>query len=189
MICLLFVFILILECDLSREVEVAQDTTFFKELFFLKIYLFMRDRKRGGNVGRGRSRLHAGSPMWDSIPDPRITPWAKGRCSTAELPRCPSKHFHIHLLIYPDTALWDRCGKCLHSHFTDDTIEVKRFVTCWSSLPQPEFLHLKEQLTRGGYIRWSTLGRQAEAQSRRWAGATLHSGILPQKFWTSGRLS
>ena len=30
----------------------------------------MRDtvRERGRDTGRGRSRLHAGSPMWDSIP-------------------------------------------------------------------------------------------------------------------------
>ena len=45
-----------------------------------KIYLFMRDRERdrqgererererGRDTGRGRSRLHAGSPKWDSIP-------------------------------------------------------------------------------------------------------------------------
>ena len=33
--------------------------------FFFKdfIYLFMRDR--GIDTGRGRSKLHAGSPMWD----------------------------------------------------------------------------------------------------------------------------
>ena len=33
------------------------------------IYLFMRDTHthRGRDTGRGRSRLHAGSPMWDSI--------------------------------------------------------------------------------------------------------------------------
>ena len=40
--------------------------------FFLKIfiYLFMRDteRERGRDTGRGRSRLHAGSLMWDSNP-------------------------------------------------------------------------------------------------------------------------
>ena len=34
--------------------------------FFLRFYLFMRDR--GRDTGRGRSRLHAGSLMWDSIP-------------------------------------------------------------------------------------------------------------------------
>ena len=37
---------------------------------FKLIYLFMRDteRERGGDTGRGRSRLHAGNPTWDSIP-------------------------------------------------------------------------------------------------------------------------
>ena len=45
--------------------------SFFKDF----IYLFMRDRERERerererrNTGRGRSRLHAGSPMRDSIP-------------------------------------------------------------------------------------------------------------------------
>ena len=35
----------------------------------LFIYLFMSDteRERGRDTGRGRSRLHAGSPTWDSI--------------------------------------------------------------------------------------------------------------------------
>ena len=27
-----------------------------------------RERERGRDTGRGRSRLHTGSPMWDSIP-------------------------------------------------------------------------------------------------------------------------
>ena len=41
--------------------------------FFLRfIYLFMidieRERERGRDTGGGRSRLHAGSPTWDSIP-------------------------------------------------------------------------------------------------------------------------
>ena len=31
------------------------------------IYLFMRDTHRGTDTGRGRSRLHAGIPKWDSI--------------------------------------------------------------------------------------------------------------------------
>ena len=39
----------------------------FLYLIFLRFYLFIRDRKRGRDTGRGRSRLHAGSPMWDSI--------------------------------------------------------------------------------------------------------------------------
>ena len=27
-----------------------------------------RERERGRDTGRGRSKLHAGSPTWDSIP-------------------------------------------------------------------------------------------------------------------------
>ena len=39
---------------------------FFKKIF----YLFIRDTdtQRGRDVGRGRSRLQAGSPTWDLIP-------------------------------------------------------------------------------------------------------------------------
>ena len=48
--------------------------------FIFLIYLFMRPRERGSDIGRGRSRVHAGSPMWDLIPGPRTTPWAEGRC-------------------------------------------------------------------------------------------------------------
>ena len=38
-------------------------------IFFLIFYLFIhgRHRERGRDTGRGRSRLHAGSPTWDSI--------------------------------------------------------------------------------------------------------------------------
>ena len=38
---------------------------FFKKIFFKRffIYLFMRDRERGRDTGRGRSRLHAGNLM------------------------------------------------------------------------------------------------------------------------------
>ena len=45
----------------------------FLIFFFLKIYLFMRDteRERGRDTGRGRSRLHSGSPTWNLIPDPQ----------------------------------------------------------------------------------------------------------------------
>ena len=40
---------------------------------FFKIYLFIpeRHRERDRDLGQGRSRLHAGSPTWDSIPGPR----------------------------------------------------------------------------------------------------------------------
>ena len=42
-------------------------------LHILKNILFIHERhtERGSDTGRGRSRLHAGSPMQDSIPGPR----------------------------------------------------------------------------------------------------------------------
>lgn len=39
---------------------------FFKKRFLKFIYSW--ETHRGRDTGRGRSRLHAGSPMWDSIP-------------------------------------------------------------------------------------------------------------------------
>ena len=36
------------------------------------------DTERGRDTGRGRSRLHAGSPTRDLIPGPGVTPWAAG---------------------------------------------------------------------------------------------------------------
>ena len=48
---------------------------------YLKKILFIHERhtQRGRDTGRGRSRLHAGSLMWNSNPESRITPWAEGR--------------------------------------------------------------------------------------------------------------
>ena len=40
---------------------------FFKDF----IYLLMRDTERGRDIGRGRSKLLMGNPMWDSIPGPQ----------------------------------------------------------------------------------------------------------------------
>ena len=60
--------------------------TFLKKISFI----YSWETQRGRDIGRGRSRLPTSSPMWDSIPGPGITPWAKGRCSTAEPPRHPS---------------------------------------------------------------------------------------------------
>ena len=54
------------ENSLSKGTHRSQ-TSVFKKYF---IYLFMRDAERGKgkHTDRGRSRLHAGSLMWDSIP-------------------------------------------------------------------------------------------------------------------------
>ena len=49
-----------------------------------------KERERGRDTGGGRSRLHAGSPTWDSIPGLSPgQPWVKGRRQTAEPPRDP----------------------------------------------------------------------------------------------------
>ena len=60
--------------------------------FLLRFYLLIheRHRDRGRDIGRGRSRLHAGSRMQDPIPGPENTTSTKGRRSTTEPPRCPS---------------------------------------------------------------------------------------------------
>ena len=61
--------------ELSGCVTCKPENVYYLALFFFKdfIYLFMRihreERERGRDTGRGRSRLQAGSPMWDSIPE------------------------------------------------------------------------------------------------------------------------
>ena len=51
--------------------EFCMSFIFFKDF----IYSFMRyietERERGRDTGRGRSRLLAGSPTWDSTPGPQ----------------------------------------------------------------------------------------------------------------------
>ena len=75
--------------------ESTESISFFLSLKDLFIYSWEtqseRERQR---PGRGRSKLPTGGPMWDSIPDPRITTWAKGRRPTAKPPRRPHRvHF------------------------------------------------------------------------------------------------
>ena len=57
----------------------------------------MRDmRERGRDIGRGTSRLPAGSPMWDSILGQGSRPEPKAdRRSIAEPPRGPENFFLI----------------------------------------------------------------------------------------------
>ena len=51
----------------------------------------MRDIERGRDTGRGRSRLHAGSPMWDSIPGHQDHVLSQSRGSTTGPPRDPQE--------------------------------------------------------------------------------------------------
>ena len=56
--------------EISKDMETNEnENTIVQNLFFnvfFNIYLFIYDRER--DRGGGRSRLHAGSPMRDSIP-------------------------------------------------------------------------------------------------------------------------
>ena len=49
--------------DLPFSIVLKPANIFFKDF----IYLFMRNTQRGRDTGRGRSRLHKGSPKWDLI--------------------------------------------------------------------------------------------------------------------------
>ena len=49
-----------------------------------------RERERGRDIGRGRSRLHALRARHGIRSQvSKIAPWAKGRCQTAAPPRDP----------------------------------------------------------------------------------------------------
>ena len=44
---------------------------YFQNITLKKYFIYLiheRHREKGRDTGRGRSRLHAGSPMWDSNP-------------------------------------------------------------------------------------------------------------------------
>ena len=49
-----------------------------------------RERERGRDTGRGRSRLHAGSPMQDLILGPQEHALGQRQAQTTEPSRCPS---------------------------------------------------------------------------------------------------
>ena len=66
--------------------------------FFLRFYLFIHERRRerDRDRGKGRSRLHAGSPMWDSIPG--LQNHALGqRAQPLSHPDVPGQQISIHL--------------------------------------------------------------------------------------------
>ena len=55
--------------------------------FFFKIlFIHERQKERARDTGRGRSRLPTRNPVWDSIPELGIRPWAKGRRSALSHP-------------------------------------------------------------------------------------------------------
>ena len=65
LICLFFRISLYISIPRMFEFRGPKAIFFLKKILF--IYSCVRERERQ-STGRGRSRLHAGSPMWDSIP-------------------------------------------------------------------------------------------------------------------------
>ena len=55
---------------------------------FLRFYLFIHERHRERDIGRGRSRFPVGTPMRDSIPGPR-NHLSQRQTLNHEPPRCP----------------------------------------------------------------------------------------------------
>ena len=53
----------------------------------------MKDRERGRDTGRWRSRLPVGSPMWDSMPGPWDHALNPRQMLNTEPPRCPMHFF------------------------------------------------------------------------------------------------
>ena len=76
--------------------------TEFKKCFNKNFFnLFIHETQRGGghrDTGRGRSRLHAGSPMRDLIQGLQDQALGQRRCYSAETPGLPSKQFFIKSL-------------------------------------------------------------------------------------------
>ena len=61
------------------------------------MYLFMRgtEGERCRDTGRGRSRLHAETPMWDWIRVSRIMLQAEGSAKLLSHPGCPQDRYNL----------------------------------------------------------------------------------------------
>ena len=58
-------------CWAPSHVHVTGEDSFLKKIYsFIHSFILERQRERGRDTGR-RSRLHAGSLMWDLIPGPQ----------------------------------------------------------------------------------------------------------------------
>ena len=59
-----------------------------------------RERERGRDIGRGRSRLHAGSPIWDLIPGPPVShPGPKAGSKLLSHPEIPTTVLYIFCIL------------------------------------------------------------------------------------------
>ena len=64
----------------------------------------MRHTERGRDTGRGRSRLHAGSPMGTRSWVSRVTPWAKSSTKPLSHPGCPVYFFKTFNIYFTDAG-------------------------------------------------------------------------------------
>ena len=80
---------------LSLAPQVSNKCSIFCTFFFKILFICDRHTERGRDTGRGRCRLHAGSPTWDSIPVSRIIPWVKGGAKPPSHRGCPILHFFL----------------------------------------------------------------------------------------------
>ena len=124
-----------------------------KFLFFLKIlFIHERHRERGRDTGRERSRLHAGSPMWDSIPGLQNHALGQRRVPNRwATPGSPWLFLLIALFIF--SRIQFACSVCKFRSFEDEEIqkhlqskfhkETLRFIS--TKLPDKtvEFLQVK----------------------------------------------
>ena len=78
----------------------------------------MRDTERDRNLGRGRSRLYAGSPMWDSIP---------------KLGSCPEPKTDAQPLGHPGVPLWPSLSQLLDQERREgsDRPDPRQRLGCW----------------------------------------------------------
>ena len=99
----------------SNRLFVYNDPPYFQPPSFKKdfIYSWETQREIGRDTGRGRSRLHAGSPMWDSILEPRdhdlswrqmLNRW------TTQVPQLPTPF--VLLWAYLSLVLWTLLWFC-----------------------------------------------------------------------------
>ena len=68
----------------------------------------MRDtqRKRGRATGRGRSKLHEGSLIWDSILSLQDHTWAEGSAKPLSHPGCPLLDVLLDICLFTSQAVF-----------------------------------------------------------------------------------
>ena len=67
----------------------------FKKNIYLFIHQSHRERERGRETGRGRSRLHAGSPTCDSIPGPQDHTLSQRQMLNCWASQVPLEIYHV----------------------------------------------------------------------------------------------